>query len=159
MERFNKCLEQLVDHHPMFPELSALNDLSKVAPEVTVKAAFNKWDMQLEEFIHCSEKKDCGKVFSGAFDSSPIFSFWLRRVRLWRRVKQHKLNLLPDPQNLYRDLKAQGYPKPRDMSMEMIEAKILMHWKKNWRSKSKRQISFEKIPSSGALILQKNTEM
>jgi hypothetical protein len=63
MERFNKCLEQLVDHHPMFPELSALNDLSKVAPEVTVKAAFNKWDKQLEEFIHCSEKKGCGKVF------------------------------------------------------------------------------------------------
>jgi hypothetical protein len=35
------------------------------------------------------------------------------------------LNPLPDPRNLYRNLKAQGYPKPRDMSMEMIEAKIL----------------------------------
>lgn len=125
VERFNKCLEQLVDQHRMFRKLSAIHDLSKVAPEVTVKTAFNKWDQQLEEFIHCSEKKGCGKVFSGAFDSSPIFSFWLRRVRLWRKVKQHKLKPFPDPRNLYRDLKAQGYPKPREMSMEVIEAKLM----------------------------------
>jgi hypothetical protein len=125
VERFNKVLEQLVDHHRMFKKLSAIQDLSKVAPEVTVKAVFNKWDKELEEFILSSERKACGKVFSGAFDSSPIFSFWLRRVRLWRKVKQHKLSPRPDPRNLYPDLKAQGYPKPSEMSMEVINARLI----------------------------------
>jgi hypothetical protein len=108
----------------MFKKLGEIYTLSEIAPEAVVKCVFNKWDMQLEEIIKCSEQKGCRKTYSGTYESSPIFTFWLRRVRLWRRALQHKLSPLPDPRNLYRDLKAQGFSKPSDMSFDLIHARI-----------------------------------
>ncbi len=122
----NKCLEELVDQHWMFKKLTSIQEMSKMAPEVTVKAAFNAWDCQMEGFTKNSEKKGHGKVFAGKYDSSPIFSFYLQRVWLWRCTREHKWSPFPDPHNLYWDLKAEGYPKPRDMSLEMIDARIVV---------------------------------
>lgn len=80
VSHFNKCLEELVDQHWMFKKLTSIQEMSKMAPEVTVKAAFNAWDCQMEGFTKNSEKKGHGKVFAGKYDSSPIFSFYLQRV-------------------------------------------------------------------------------
>jgi hypothetical protein len=123
VQRFNRVMEQLVDEHRMFKKLAEVHDLSLIAPTSVVKKAFNKWDRQLEEIIKCSEKRGCGKTYTGSHDSSPIFKFWLKRVRLWRRALKHKQNPLPDPRNLYRDLKAQGFPKPSEIEDKLEECK------------------------------------
>lgn len=61
VRRYNKCLEQLVDQHHMFRIIADINDMANIAPETTIKAAFNTWDTQLVELQKCSEKKGAGK--------------------------------------------------------------------------------------------------
>jgi hypothetical protein len=48
VQRFNRVMEQLVDHHRMFKKLGDIYELSEIAPETVVKSAFNKWDVQLD---------------------------------------------------------------------------------------------------------------
>lgn len=90
VRRYNKCLEQLVDQHHMFRIIADINDMANIAPETTIKAAFNTWDTQLVELQKALRRKVLER------DSSPIFSFWLSRVRLWRKAKDHKLDPLSD---------------------------------------------------------------
>lgn len=123
--RFNKCLEELVDRHRMFKKLDNVRASADTEAESHVQASFSKWDNQMTELTKGAQKKGCGKKYAGQHDSSSTLSFWLARLCLWRRVKEHKIHPLPDPRNLKRELESQGYPRPRDISMETVDARIL----------------------------------
>lgn len=119
---FNAEMESLVDRHRMFDKIWKIDDQATTLPESATANAFNKWDDELSEFMSGCQKRTCGKRYSGAHDASPTYKFWQSRVRLWRRAKAHKLEPLPDPRNLYRDLEKEGFPKPSEMSMEAVDA-------------------------------------
>ena len=124
VKQFNRCLEELVDRHRMFKKLADINSAAPTSTEVESARRFNKWDDELTDFMRGTEVKSCGKKYSGKHDSSPTFKFWLQRRRIWKRAKEHLLHPLPDPRNLYRDLKAQGFPKPSEITLETVEIKI-----------------------------------
>jgi hypothetical protein len=148
MRWFNRVMEQLVDHHRMFKKLGEIYKLSEVAPEPVMKLAFNKWDTQLEEIIKCSEHHGCSKTYSGTYESSPIFEFWLKHVRLWRWALQHKLSPVPDPRILYRDLKAhKASQNPvKCLSNSSMHESLLLNT--NWKSANNRLQNFGRTIST-----------
>jgi hypothetical protein len=85
---------------------------------------FNKWDKQFTELTHGSQKLAVGKLYMGVHSNSPEFKFWLKRARLWRRLRAHKVTPVPDPRNLYRAMRGDGCEDPGQLSLQEVEVKL-----------------------------------
>ncbi|MGA0401929.1 MAG: hypothetical protein ACO3PX_18315, partial [bacterium] len=121
--KFNNKLEKLVDQHRMFKKLTRIHSNAPLQSESVTTAQFNKWDMELEEYIKHSERKACCKIFSGQHGYSPELSLWISRSRFWDDVRSHMLSPIRDPRNLYCRLRSEGY-QFSDLTIEIVDAKI-----------------------------------
>eukprot|EP00956_Cyclotella_meneghiniana_P041350 scaffold223802_cov129-Cyclotella_meneghiniana.AAC.1 len=73
-------------------------------PPEAVRDEINKLDRQKTELMKCAESK-CKKKCAGKLPCSPRVSYWFKRLRLFRRIRRHKLRPLGDPRNLFRQCK------------------------------------------------------
>eukprot|EP00956_Cyclotella_meneghiniana_P001724 scaffold1876_cov58-Cyclotella_meneghiniana.AAC.3 len=75
-------------------------------PPDMVKAEINKLDCKKTELMKCAETR-CKKKCAGKLPCSPrvSYSYWFKRLRLFRRICRHKIKPLGDPRNLSRQCK------------------------------------------------------
>eukprot|EP00956_Cyclotella_meneghiniana_P038869 scaffold161364_cov40-Cyclotella_meneghiniana.AAC.1 len=96
-----------------------------------ISQRINQLDREKSELMKCAESK-CKRKCAGKLPNSPKVSYWCKRLRLFDRIRKHKITPLKDPRNLHRSCKVLAKDcsdmeilQPNDYTLEEVEARII----------------------------------
>lgn len=128
---YNKSLRDNIKRHRLTEKYHHLSQEHRTMTSEELQGQVNKLDSQKTEFMRCAESK-CKKKCAGKLPCSPKVSYLFKRLRLFDRIRKHKVCPLKDPRNLHRkcrvlakDCSEMEIKQPNDYTLPEIDARII----------------------------------
>eukprot|EP00956_Cyclotella_meneghiniana_P023577 scaffold46160_cov42-Cyclotella_meneghiniana.AAC.2 len=127
----NKSLRDNIRRHKLIEKYHELYQSHESMSPQEISMRINQLDREKTELMKCAESK-CKKKCAGKLPNSPKVSYWCKRLRLFDRIRKHKISPLKDPRNLYRscavlskDCSEMEVLQPKDYTLAEVEARII----------------------------------
>ena len=128
---YNKSLRDNIRRHKLTEKYHQLYQSHQSMSPQEISQRINQLDREKSELMKCAESK-CKRKCAGKLPNSPKVSYWCKRLRLFDRIRKHKITPLKDPRNLHRSCKVLAKDcsdmeilQPNDYTLEEVEARII----------------------------------
>ena len=101
VKNYNTVLKQLLVHHRSFEKLEFLQQNQVNMSAVEFQLMFNQWDGEVTRLMLGLEKC-CNKFRDGSIEFSPVIGLWIRRIQVYRWIRQYHEGRVEHTGNLFR---------------------------------------------------------
>ena len=121
VKNYNTVLKQLLVCHRSFEKLEFLqqNHVNMLAAEFQLM--FNQWDREVTQLMLGSEKR-CNKFWDGSIEFSPVIGLWIRRIQVYRWIRQNHEGRVEHAGNLFRACQRLFVSPPTSLSPDQVTA-------------------------------------
>ena len=126
--QYNASLRKNFARHNLTAKYRALLQQRHLLTTEELQAKLDQLDRIESELMICAESK-CSTRRSGKICFSPQVGKWINALRLFKRIRSHKVKPLDDPRNLYRRCTSftnngHAVKQPCEYSLAEVEAQI-----------------------------------
>ena len=121
VKNYNTVLKQLHVHHRSFEKLEFLQQNQLNMSAVEFQLMFNQWDGEVTRLMLGLEKC-CNKFRDGSIEFSPVIGLWIRRIQVYRWIRQYHEGRVEHTGNLFRACRRLFVSPPTSLSPYQVTA-------------------------------------